>query len=781
MKGFLILVSLLCMAVIPCSAIVKVTAETEAALQKHTRVANVFGNETRKTSIPASELVKMTGKPSALITSSASEMAKAPGERVDVTLKLDYNPDEYSPLDFFFYSNEVAYGADIYEFSEDMVNVLIPGMRTGTYTFAIKFDEKITKKGITEWSNAFVILEDVDINESITITVDPSTTVNHFQGVSYLPGGEKAENDKIISNDGVQEKLEGNYQGGVIDAVIYDTYYSAFVGCLTVEVAEVDLKDYFGIEIDWDTATQADIYVNDISDRFLVYQVRNLCTENGYVSTLAFSEGIKNLILENDYSNYCEHSEIFGHTAQGGVTEEGSVCPIAIRADVVLGEMSYPLLSLFNVFWEVPSTVFYSTSKNIDSLPVEVKTNFQLTKMDRYPQTLYELQGSYFRFTGNGNEVVYLPSFNYMHPAVSGASPADDEGNLIWEGNAFYNHGLAFKEDGFFNYTYGNSAPIYPGRPIIYNAWGSINTSIGLDDLYSTYIGLAGEKRQLDVPLIALSVLHNGESVGEGEGWNDYWDNAPNEDPTGTYGFVLWNTENVKVDGIDGFNLTYCEFGYEWDDYCPPTLQAVQFRDADNNFAQTFDSAEGASILVAAGNYDWWYDEDSMTLCYNYNTTPVDVKVLYAPYFVWNDTNVEWKEIPVEELPEYSNQAGYGQVMKGSLEGITEEAYEGWFNLRIIVTNEQGYINRQTFGPAFRINNLASVGTTLLGDRALVIEAGKAYIIGEPESDFSVYSSDGKLCKSAHAAELTLTDLSSGIYIVKATSAGATFTKKIAL
>lgn len=751
-------------------------------LKKHTRVSEALGSESRFTSVPASVLAEMTGKPSALGNSAGVNKinVKEEAERVDVTLKLDYNSDDYYPKDFFFYSEEVAFGADVIEFSEDMENVFIPGMRKGTYTFVVKFDEYLTKKGMMEWSNAFVVLQDVEIEENVALTIDPSTAINHFQGVSYLPGGELAESKLMGAVDGEKvEFREGNYYGGDVVTAIYDTKYYAFVGTMVGTIAEFSIKDFFGEGLDRDTETMFDPYINDISDRFLIFQQKTLPTKYGSVVTVAFSRGLDNLILENDYSNYKHHTEIFGHTGQG-MTEEGYYPSISLHADVVLGDWSYPLSRLFWGFsagyYNLPTEIFYSTSDNITELPVNVSTNFTSAKNDYYPATRFTLEGETFRFIGD-DEVEYMPSFNYMHPSIAGASPVDEEGNPMWEGDGIYNKGLAFKENGLFNYTYGNSAPIWAGRPIIYNGLNGIYSGIGVDN----YIGLAGEKRQLDAATIAVSVLHNGESVGEEMTWREYWDTAPNEDPTGTYAFILWNNLNVKVDGIDGFNTTYCEFSYEWDDYCPPTLQAVQFRDADNNFAQTFESAEEAEILVAAGNYDWRYSEEDMLLYYNYDTTPVDVKVYYAPYFVWNAENVEWKEIEMEEIPEYSNQGGYGRVMKGSLAGITESAYEGWFNLRIVVTNEQGYINRQTFGPAFRIKSLSGVEGVEISERALVADGKKAYICGNPEARFSIFSSDGKLVKSVYGSEIIYEELTGGTYIIRATSSDGSYAQKVIL
>ena len=50
---------------------------------------------------------------------------------------------------------------------------------------------------------------------------------------------------------------------------------------------------------------------------------------------------------------------------------------------------------------------------------------------------------------------------------------------------------------------------------------------------------------------------------------------------------------------------------------------------------------------------------------------------------------------------------GLGQFYKGSLAAVSGQAYEGWFDLKVQVTDAAGNWQEQVISPAFRIDNLA--------------------------------------------------------------------------
>ena len=56
-----------------------------------------------------------------------------------------------------------------------------------------------------------------------------------------------------------------------------------------------------------------------------------------------------------------------------------------------------------------------------------------------------------------------------------------------------------------------------------------------------------------------------------------------------------------------------------------------------------------------------------------------------------------------------------GNFFHGSLEGVTGQAYEGWFDLKVKVTDAAGNLQEQVISPAFRIDNLAYSNVATVG------------------------------------------------------------------
>ena len=125
-----------------------------------------------------------------------------------------------------------------------------------------------------------------------------------------------------------------------------------------------------------------------------------------------------------------------------------------------------------------------------------------------------------------------------------------------------------------------------------------------------------------------------------------------------------------------------------------------------------------------------------------YKTKPLEsVEVSYSPYGEDN-----WNELAVEEVPE-----NYWPVMgwfyTGSLAGVTGEALNGWFDLKIRLTDAAGNWQEQVLSPAFRIDDLAY---------SSVANVGK-----DNAHEVARYSIDGKRVDANHRG-VTIVKMSDG-------------------
>lgn len=728
--------------------------------------------EARQAWLSPEEWMRLNGKPSPFDRSKASE-----GRRVDLNIQLDYNTGEYEPVDFYFYNHDVAFSADVWEYSEDECeSITIPGIQEGTYTFVIRFDELKSHAG-HGWSPVLVFVEDKKIEGPTTFTVNPDDASILVKGISYLPGGEEARESVASGLDESHNPIvveEGNIKYASLRTLIYDMEYDNYVANIAVSSGGIVVKDMYGPGIDWDTMTQSDFYVNQISPRYVIAQSRLNYTDDGAVVTTSNSQGLPDGPMANNWRNFREHSEFFTHTLQGSDEED----TVFVDVNLACNGWAHPILKLLHDGYEnIPTTVFYSSSDNFGKLSTPVTALFSITCGDY--DSLIGVIGQKFTFDAD-DDVFYRFSNGYHHPAVAGGSKVDDEGRRVWEGDLAFNAGLSFTSGSMLNYTYANSAPVNVMYPVNYLDGNSIWTG-----LVPRYVGLMGEVRQLDFYTLGAILYHNGEKVDASDesgqiDWNRYWQTAPNEDPTGTYGFTLFNNVNCEIDGLQGFNTTHMEWSYEWDDdFNPPALQAVQVRDSQGRFTQELESPEGARVIVCAGDYDWWVDGQDGLLLSNYDTNPLEIKVEYAPYAEYDDTSAVWRELPVSLDDTYKNQASYGYFATVALDGIEEYAREGWFNLKVTLTDERGFVNSQMFGPVFRIANRNGVAGMEDEETRITVNGRLIELRQGDASRISVYSADGRLVARTQGSVLDASALETGVYVIKAEGAGSGSTLKV--
>ena len=69
----------------------------------------------------------------------------------------------------------------------------------------------------------------------------------------------------------------------------------------------------------------------------------------------------------------------------------------------------------------------------------------------------------------------------------------------------------------------------------------------------------------------------------------------------------------------------------------------------------------------------------------------------------------------MEEVPELFFLPGFGNFFRGSLAGVTGEALNGWFDLKIKLTDAVGNWQEQVISPAFRIDDLAYSNVATVG------------------------------------------------------------------
>lgn len=246
-------------------------------------------------------------------------------------------------------------------------------------------------------------------------------------------------------------------------------------------------------------------------------------------------------------------------------------------------------------------------------------------------------------------------------------------------------------------------------------------------------------------------VQDNGQIVGEG----------PLSD------FIMWNMENAGTysntslkyiftmdhaidDGIE--STTTCEIYYDesLDNPTPPILQRVMLRDNNGRVTNHFNKSSDGAISLAGGGFimrEWSMTAGSATQYYrDYEYSPAEMSVEYAPC-----GSEEFTPLEVQENPDKFFMPGSGAFWEGSLSGITRPSSNGWYDLRITLTDKDGNYQRQTITNALKVEELAG------------IEAMPVDPLGEAEVT-DVYNLQG----------IKITNPSSGSIVIERLSDGTT-------
>lgn len=367
----------------------------------------------------------------------------------------------------------------------------------------------------------------------------------------------------------------------------------------------------------------------------------------------------------------------------------------------------------------------------------------------------------------------------------------------------FYNCNLFYREDdlayylvlnGMPHFSYDNDMSRQPAgssTPLIFICDNSMASGGKMTHFafFWDNIGRAGEAMDFaDIHKETINAKYGDKSWNgpfdddHVESWYAFWEDFNKGLAKFDGKLQLDITENggVYVDNIPCETSTALEIDFSKDDKIAPVTTMVQFRNTDGIVTDRFDNPTDGLLTFAGSDLHsylrYLFDENgSMSdawIWYNDEGKPA-VSVEYAPLHTG-----EWMPLEVEEVAENYYMPGYGNFWCGSLKDIDRMALNGWFDLRIKLTDNAGNSQTSTISPAFRIQSLAGLDEASIDNSLLWISGNRAGVSGVDNARFEVFGTDGKCLLAADGAEISLDALPSGIYIVRATTDAATYTKK---
>ena len=607
-------------------------------------------------------------------------LAKEEAQMVNVNIQLvehddivEYPTEIYAIIEKELTNNEMG---DLGKLLRTGDNSITAGIYT-IWTFFKKLNAD------RELVNCYVFKESIPVYEDMTLVFDTDEAKNFVQTKVIARDGNEIRMQRIQLNNVGEWEITGGEDiaiGGFMPFFKENLRYS-FGGLSCAEY----WNDY-------------NFYISDIND--ITLNLSLFFDKDDVIHTVSFyQKGIHDdIVFENNPNEFIEYEAKYKVTPLGEVSDSPHY-PMICNS---FYDAQFITMLLRNV---TNGSVKYCFGKSefYPNLPLRVVTGLT----------------DYFRLDENDPEwewydaIYNLPIFNidgelirmncgYFSNDISGYDFFHLDGETLFLNHFQYPGHPAFTNPVPHNSpeTIGNNCPIMRTNSYVY-----------LDDEFvfingnTSSLGRCGEKRVSDKQAMTSIVKLNEMNVSEMGGDYILVTQEPNN---GTYEVMLTN-ENVEVDGMPGKNVSQLYVDLTREDKAPPTLTMLHFRDTDGLVTDRFTTSNVGKIELSAEDIYSYPNWEENNIHYSINPL-INVEVSYSPYGEDN-----WNELPVEEDPSLFYLPDMGNFFHGSLEGVTGQAYEGWFDLKVKVTDAAGNWQEQVISPAFRIDNLAYSSVATVG------------------------------------------------------------------
>lgn len=650
----------------------------------------------------------------------AALSSKASAEMYNVTFVYKYNSNVAAPVSLTVYNPQQGVIAVDKSGKSATFTAQVP---KGVYDMHAMFKGKPT--------GSYVIFKE-------NINIDKDTTLTFDKDEATIP-----ISFKVYDENGTQlslDKYEGSTVGEKGNVNSYRSYtFFALKGMGVVHTIIGGSYRVKGYDIDY--------YVNPVSDRFTLLHTCNMRSiVNNQTYYFKFQTVLdKPVALESKPADLITYTQKFIPTA-AGVAEPsshiyGNRVWCTYNGEVLLSGKSENK----NIILENNENVFHvDLSKPIDggfAVMVSPMMGDTYTASNKQYRHIVGLP-----VIGNANEDLTFVDYGYdildgFVIPVGGGNAIAYPGNpaLSWRG---------YKS----NYVYGNCCPLLSIKAKDYN---------GNSTKLLTFLGRYGEIFETDKVTVTKSQQSSGDFIDE-----------------------TFTQENVKVDSLDGKNVTVVHRWAKGDDITAPSIQMLRFVSrqaaADNdeetpNLSQVITdrlNARDGWLELVAGDMQYHYDQSSASKRY-YECKPISsIKVSCAKH----GTDA-WIDLTAKEIPEKFFMPGFGYFYEASLASLNE--VETWYDLRVVLTDVASNSQTQTISPAFFLKtDNTGVRQPNCDNDGIILRNGQVSI--NTSSQILVLSLDGKIVRTFFGRELNIADLNKGVYVVKATTEdGKILVKKV--
>lgn len=625
---------------------------------------------------------KITPKMKAMTETSLREAEKL--YNVTVTFDgTDARPGMAIYNEKFYTDLEVDYEAE----TNKTRTVQVPA---GTYDFSICF-----------WSQehdtfGYLVREQFEVNADMSLTISESEATELCRFYPTMKDGQKADVPIMNWETGELDSSNATAQFYGLDYIAYRNGCEPFAA----GIAQVGFQD--------ESAGGFKFVCNKLSDNYHFTALAFIQTNEGNIevslSDVKLKDGIA-LGYNKDYVEY--HAPEFFHTPlynKEGVERLNSL------VEAVYWKDDYQLGGGGLYLEKTPKIEVAQQPMPDVSSDYKVAVMFQNNDLDKTVE--FEEDGEIYRENVQTG-VKTLPSFykdgkwNYVNRGHSECGnfsyQVPEQGEIVeYPGHPRF----SFTADEI-NGKLANSAPLLVTMQQI-NNYGDLTVRSASAQ---AYIGRYGEVRLADMYELSTVVNLDGKKVFDSADgiYLDEWNyNHSVDGPMGVIDMTFEN-HNVIVDAtVEGSNIARLHYDENASDAIAPTPQMLMFRNTADEITERFEKAEDGIIELACADFTW-HSVDEPEDGYNrffYTAQPCDLKVEAAAY-----QTDSFKEIAVSEDSELFFMPGFGYFYRGSLADVDTNSANGWYDLRITVSDAAGNYLTQTLSPAFAIGEYAVINT----------------------------------------------------------------------
>ena len=623
----------------------------------------------------------MLNRKTRLIVAVTSLMCSlALSANVNVTIDCSASSSDCVPQQAIFVNDATKYEFPLNDSESSSTKISV---EHGIYDCIIIFNKPSLLGGVE--SSSIIVKEEIDCTNDITLLVDAAKATNHIAIKTYYADGEEMRVPKLyVDINDHQAEPEILEEGNTTHIEVYS--FLSIDGIGVVWDSNTAITRYVTTDLgDIDPYLQNDFFINDVSDRFMIEQLRVPYRDNtdrqaiAYVLTKGMTDDVE---IMNDWENYLDLDCNFAKSPHDNPTSAPyGVRFVAIRENSqsphqygLGGKNKWSHLSISHAKGydesENPTFAFQFAYDAYDdsSLPMPC-TNLT--------QWIYPFSDN------NGKSVAFPVGITAIHPGGS-----DNPVNQL---------------PGYLPYSYQlNTARVEycASAPLLNIIWGERFDQ--WDEIYRPFyqicpLGRLGEQRTSDIGSMTGFLKLENETIDIAN--LSRWCATLEQAPKGK-AILSLTDNNFETNGIEA--ATSVEIGLDFDskDHFPPTPTMLQTIDNKGAITPYFENNIDGLLKLSVADMNCVEGDDTKSFWFIADM-PSLVTVEYRAH-----GNETFHQLQYEEINDFFTSYGFGSLYNIPLNQITTESESKWYDIRIFTTDKAGNYHTQIIECAFHINNI---------------------------------------------------------------------------